>query len=175
MPITYTCQYCGKEASCAPRQVSRGGGKYCSRRCCILANRRFGADNPKFIGSKIVNGYRYIRTPDHPRAGIDKYVPEHWLVLEAKIGRYLKPGEQAHHINKVRDDNRPENLILVNEADHNRLYHTDGQWYTCRKCGKQFWRTPCQIKKNKTGVLACSHSCAAFLRSLAKIATRLNK
>lgn len=53
-----------------------------------------------------------VRAPGHPRAGRNLYVFEHILVVEEILGRLLVNGESVHHLNGVRDDNRPENLEL---------------------------------------------------------------
>lgn len=58
-------------------------------------------------------GYIMVKSKDHPRAPSNSgYVFEHILVMESKIGRHLVHGETVHHLNGVRDDNRPENLEL---------------------------------------------------------------
>ena len=62
---------------------------------------------------KNCEGYVKIYCPNHPyKPTTSKYMLEHRLLMEKKLGRYLKPEEVVHHKNDIIDDNRIENLRL---------------------------------------------------------------
>jgi hypothetical protein len=61
---------------------------------------------------KMPTGYIKVYHPQHPMANCDGYVLEHRLVMADMLGRPLHSFENVHHINGIRDDNRPENLEL---------------------------------------------------------------
>jgi len=42
--------------------------------------------------------------------------------MERIIGGKLKAYEDVHHINGIRNDNRPENLQIMNHSDHLKLH-----------------------------------------------------
>jgi hypothetical protein len=51
------------------------------------------------------NGYARIKTANG-------WKPQHRVVMEERLGRPLVSGENVHHLNGIRHDNRDENLEL---------------------------------------------------------------
>ena len=89
-----------------------------------------GPQNPNWRGGSWLDsrsGYRVVATralPESDRELLPKPMPreylEHRLVMARKIGRPLRPDEMVHHINGVKDDNRPDNLHLTDWEGHSR-------------------------------------------------------
>lgn len=84
-------------------------------------------------GKTITRGYIYIACPSHPNATQTGYVSEHRLVMERMIGRYLEKGEIVHHLNRVKTDNRPENLEIVSRAGHVRIHNPRLRYFELKK------------------------------------------
>lgn len=65
-----------------------------------------------------------VMRPDHPRASRRTgTVAEHLVVAEAKYGREIKHPEIVHHINCVKSDNRPGNLVICRDATQHFRAH----------------------------------------------------
>ena len=67
-------------------------------------------------------GYVVVYVPKHPHAHADGYVMFHTVLMERKIGRYLKGNEVVHHVNHDRSDNRIENLRLMDKKEHMSMH-----------------------------------------------------
>ena len=96
---------------------------------------RAGPRNSYWNGGRYVdrlNGYVHIYKPNHPFAKKRGYVLEHRLVMEKSLGRYLRKNEIVHHRNKVKTDNRIENLELI------ILGEVNGGDVQCPHCNKIF-------------------------------------
>lgn len=90
----------------------------------IAKGRRFliGEKNPRWTGGrhKTAGGYIKIYQPNHPRArGLgDNYVKEHIIIWEKANKKLLPKDWIIHHLNGVKDDNRPGNLIAIPKVKH---------------------------------------------------------
>jgi transposase-like protein len=68
-------------------------------------------------------GYVLVKIPGHPHSWENGYVKRAILVAEAKIGRPLAPNEITHHINHVKEDDRPENIEVLTSSEHTTLHN----------------------------------------------------
>jgi len=84
-----------------------------------------GSKNPNWKGGIIQDkdGYVYIWKPDHPGVNSLGYVGKSRLVAEEKLGRYLYPNEIPHHKNEIKDDNRPENIEVMESRSAHMKHH----------------------------------------------------
>ena len=85
-----------------------------------------GTKNHNWRGGRVVasNGYVLVKVGfDHPMADVRGYAYEHRLVMAKMLGRDLAEGEQVHHKNGIKTDNRPENLELMAGIAEHRLRH----------------------------------------------------
>ena len=113
-------QFCSKSCYFKWLKDVRTGKKHDATTKETLSKKKMGKLNPQWKGGKVYTekGYVYIYSPEHPNNVKEGYVLEHRLVMEKELGRYLTGDELVHHINGIRDDNRPENLEVLSFGEH---------------------------------------------------------
>lgn len=132
------CDACGKifkrKLSHALRNERRGQRyNYCGRECMAAGLHHLtGEENPCWRGGRRKKGeYMSIYQPGHPNSTRAGYVLEHRLVMSKMLGRPIRPNEIVHHINGIKDDNRPENLrLFANTSEHHKCLHMDRNYLT---------------------------------------------
>lgn len=116
-------------------------------------------------------GYWLRKSPSHPFANKDGFVPEHRLVMEGILGRIIDPRkEHVHHKDKDKKNNDPSNLQVLSIPDHRKIevgwYLKDGVWQKpCRKCGKVLPATPENFYQRSTGgFVSICHDCCVIVQ-----------
>lgn len=75
-------------------------------------------NNPNWQGGRSITSHGYIVI----RVG-SKYAYEHRIVAEKKLGRPLRPKEKVHHIDENKQNNAPENILVVDGNANHYVHH----------------------------------------------------
>ena len=114
---------------------------------CIKHQRRWSRNGDPNVSQKREFGTGCFDKDGYIRIDINrvKYRRNRYI-LEQKLGRKLLKTEVAHHINKDKQDDRPENLIALEELEHKQLHKF------LRRCkrDKKFYKDCVDILKNIT-------------------------
>lgn len=83
-----------------------------------------GSGNSNWRGGIKIDkdGYILRWVKNHPYSSRN-YVREHRLIMENKLGRYLRPEEVIHHKNNIKSDNRIRNLKLFKNNSEHTIHH----------------------------------------------------
>jgi hypothetical protein len=96
------------------------------------------ASNWKGGKFKHQSGYVYVLQPSHPQANHNGYVHEAILIIEVAMGKLTRHGFVPHHVNGIKNDNRPINLVACENNAYHTLLHRRLRAYL--SCGNASWR-----------------------------------
>jgi hypothetical protein len=118
--VVKECGTCGKTLTLKPSQAAI---RYCSKVCEGKARTLYPLDRVHNgrPARKVRGGYVLLWEPDHPNRSMKGWQYEHRLVAEATVGRLLNSDEDVHHLNGIKDDNRPDNLQVLPKGEHSVL------------------------------------------------------
>jgi len=144
-PLNASCIVCNKKYHVKPSNINKT--KTCSMKCRneLDSKRMVGNGNHQYglkgkkNGSwksdkrKTSNGYIKIRKPYHPFKDCDGFVLEHHLIAEKYLlnkdnsimldGKYyLKKPLVVHHKDENKQNNAPENLMILTRGKHRSLH-----------------------------------------------------
>jgi hypothetical protein len=112
----FICDNCGNKIEKIIKDWIKA--KVCSHKCYAENRWRRWPYKHKIM----INKYRYIYNPEHPRCINWFYVAEHRLVIEKHIWRYLLDTEIIHHIDGDTLNNNINNLQIMTASEHSILH-----------------------------------------------------
>lgn len=114
-------------------------GQHLSPQTQFKKGENLGDKHPRWKGGRhlLKNGYIQIYVPGHPRA-YNNFVYEHIIIAEKKLGRFLLSNEICHHLNGIKNDNKPKNIIVCQSRKEHFKNHRLKTWSRmykrCIKC-----------------------------------------
>lgn len=93
-----------------------------------------------------MNGeYMLVYQKDHPLADKKGYIRRAHFVAENALGKLLPKKAIVHHINGIKTDDRPENLVICENQGYHQLLHQRER--ALKACGHTNWRRCNYCKK----------------------------
>ncbi len=121
---TSICPLCGSTENIIIKPTSKFLG-YCKK--CMYTKLRNGwkYEDHRFISKS--DGYVYLRGKKYAdfHRKSSSGVLEHIYLMEQYLGRELTEDEEVHHINRIRSDNRLENLKVLNRLEHMKEHNAE--------------------------------------------------
>lgn len=115
MEINHSCEKCGKTMSRRSKN-------------CASCNMKLIRYQSKISEKGVHTNKGYFRvhksTADakfYPMADSQNHIMQHRLMMAQYLDRVLLRTEIVHHINGKKDDNRIENLILLDDSDDHKI------------------------------------------------------
>jgi hypothetical protein len=84
---------------------------------CRVGYKR-GEKHHNWKGGKPKNKHGYVMVNQNGKMRL-----EHRVLMEKHIGRKLREDEHIHHINGIKDDNRIENLQVIDPVEHQKIHN----------------------------------------------------
>lgn len=120
---------CGELAPIAPQSDRRRGWVKGQPKRFINGHNSRMEGNANWNSGRRIGRQGYVRIALAPHV----WAYEHRIVIEAKLGRSLRDGEEVHHIDRDRLNNDPENLLVVTRAQHMRLHAHERRREFCKR------------------------------------------
>lgn len=118
--VSKACEFCGQSFMARPNRLRKGKDRFCSISCAqkVCAAKREGETSTNWAGgTRRQGGYVDLWV------GKGRYRRRYHLVVEAKLGRPLRPREVVHHINGIKDCDEPSNLFVFRHNAAHRRWH----------------------------------------------------